>query len=50
MADDDFGKCEACDDEEGPFCEGCACCADCCNCTPTDCDCDVCVTRRDEDG
>ena len=43
-------QCEACDDTEGPFCEGCDCCTDCCNCTPTDCDCDVCKARRDEDG
>ena len=40
--------CEACDntDEGFPFCEGCGCCFECCNCADTDCDCDACVDRR----
>ena len=43
-------ECEVCDntDEFNPFCEGCACCMDCCNCTETDCDCDACKERREE--
>lgn len=43
-------ECEACDatDADGnAFCEGCDCCSECCNCTPSDCDCDVCVERRE---
>lgn len=31
------------------FCDGCACCSECCNCTETDCDCEVCEARRDND-
>lgn len=40
-------ECEACEDREGPFCDGCGCCYECCNCRDTDCDCDTCLDRRD---
>lgn len=40
--------CEPCGDMEGPGCEGCGYCRECCNCSDLDCDCDcdVCVDRR----
>jgi hypothetical protein len=41
-------KCEACDEDEAPICEGCDCCQECCNCTPTDCDCDACKPRHED--
>jgi hypothetical protein len=44
-------ECEACGTTEGVLCDGCDCCQECCNCTETDCDCDACVERREnEDG
>lgn len=46
-------ECEACDatDADGnAFCEGCDCCAECCNCTSSDCDCEVCEGRRENNG
>lgn len=49
MSDDFVMMCEGCDDTDADgneFCEGCACCRLCCNCTDADCDCDVCEDRR----
>lgn len=43
------GFCECChghDSEVGIICDGCDCCQECCNCTPSDCDCDACEERR----
>ena len=40
-------KCECCDETEFHGCDGCDCCQECCNCTPTDCDCDACIERRE---
>lgn len=31
----EYYQCEAYDDRDGPFCEGCGCCAECCNCAVT---------------
>jgi len=44
--------CEACDNTEfdTPFCEGCACCQECCNCSTDDCDCGACEDRREFEG
>lgn len=54
LTDDSFVReCEACDatDMDGnEFCEGCDCCGECCNCTPSDCDCSVCEERRANSG
>lgn len=47
------GTCPTCgehDSTEGPLCEGCGSCQSCCNCTETDCDCDSCTERRENDG
>lgn len=52
VPDDFVRECEACDatDADGnEFCEGCACCPECCNCTDTDCDCSVCIVRRENE-
>lgn len=52
IEDHHVGECESCDatDAEQPFCEGCGTCQECCNCTPSDCDCDVCEERRANEG
>lgn len=44
-----MGACECCDVEDVWLCDGCGCCQECCNCTPSDCDCDACVDRRKRD-
>ena len=44
-------QCEACinTEDDVPFCEGCACCQECCNCTETACDCVSCEDKREAD-
>lgn len=42
--------CDNIDADGNAFCEGCDCCDECCNCTPSDCDCSVCEERRANEG
>lgn len=47
-----MAHCECCtdsDDEVGQLCEGCDCCSECCNCTESDCDCEACFERRENE-
>lgn len=47
QVDEGATPCEACGPTDAPVCEGCGCCQECCNCSPSDCDCDACEDRRE---